>query len=138
VNALGKVMGRKCAHRADPFVEIAEGNHRAVGPSVGEPADAPDWEILHVPERSWPQYARKIDQGTQALVLHPVYGAKTAIGEHWRSEYDALRAGRLEQEYFARRFDATHDWFEPDVRLRDRVRALASQAVVAGAIEASC
>jgi hypothetical protein len=134
VNVVGKPLQPKIAHRADPLVDISEGNHSARGPRLRRAMDAAGLEILHVPERSWPQYSRKIEQGAEAIARHPRHGSDLAIGAHWRAEYENLVSGGLAASYLGRKVDGSLDGFKVDRRLRDRLRLLSSQPLVSGPI----
>ncbi len=121
----GTRIGPKTCHRGDPDVEVSQGNHGVSGPRLG-PLTPGALEILHVPDRGYDQYHRKIANGGAA------YAANTrldpGVGWHWREDYEHLRAGRLREVYAARRPDLAvglaSGVLVPDTHLRDRLTSL--------------
>ena len=98
-NSLGAALPPKLIHRADPGVEITDGNHgaRVDGKPITAVNDA-SIEILHVPIRSYPQLERKIRQGAEALQRNKRVSA--GIGDSWRKIYtNHLRQGTLPAYY---------------------------------------
>ncbi|MFD1151475.1 hypothetical protein, partial [Saccharothrix hoggarensis] len=134
LSARGTRIGPKVCHRADPDVEVAQGNHTATGPLVGAESPLAPLEILHVPDRGYRHYARKIANGGSAYAANTRLGAD--IGWHWREDYQRLLDGELEAVYAARERDhaAVADGLREgvllrDTRLADRLGALVPTAV---------
>lgn len=121
----GTRLEPKTCHRGDPEVTVAQGNHLVWGSRVGQMTTA-DLEILHVPDRDYDQYRRKIANGGAA------YAANTRVpanwGWHWREDYDRLRDGTLHQTYLDRQPDVAAGLASgvlvADTRLRDRLTTL--------------
>jgi hypothetical protein len=121
----------KVAHRADPEVNVARGNHAL--------ADSPllpltTWhpiEVLHFPLRSRAQWMRKVELQGEAFTKHI---ERSGTGYHLKG-YDALRGGRIEQQHESLVVDdeavarGVHDGtMVVDTRLRDALRSLAAEA----------
>jgi hypothetical protein len=141
LSARGTRIGPKVCHRADPDVEVAQGNHTATGPLLGPRSDLRPLEILHVPDRGYAQYQRKIANGGAS------YAANTRltpdIGWHWREDYNRLLDGDLAEVYQQRQRDSAavatgiaDGVLVPDRRLHDHLTALVSAAVVPSALQA--
>lgn len=121
----GTRIGPKTCHRADPEVTVEQGNHGVSGPRLG-PMTTAGLDILHVPDRGYDQYERKIANGGAA------YSANTrldpGVGWHWREDYERLRDGTLHQAYLDRQPDVAAGLASGvlvgDTRLRDRLTAL--------------
>ena len=98
-NSLGEPLPPKLIHRADPLIEVSDGNHGAsiAGQPLQGISDA-GIEILHVPIRSYEQLERKIRQGAQALQRNQRVGP--GVGHSWRSLYsEHLQQGTLPGYY---------------------------------------
>lgn len=101
VSERGTPLAPKVCHRANPEVQIAQGNHEVSGMATmpGDPL-----EIYHVPLRSWPQFRRKIANGGSS------YAASTEldpeVGWHWRVDHERLLSGELEGVFRARELGA--------------------------------
>jgi hypothetical protein len=118
---------QKVAHRADPAVSIAPGNHDAYGPRLAPPFRG--WhplEVLHFSLRSVSQLRRKAVRDWRGWVQNP-HGPT----RHQVLAYEAGRDGRVE-EYFDS-FVVSDDELERgivggrlavDTRLRDALRAI--------------
>jgi hypothetical protein len=118
---------QKVAHRADPNVAIAPGNHDADGPRLAPPFRG--WhplEVLHFSLRSVAQLRRKAIRDWRGWSQNP-HGPTL----HQELAYEAGRDGRLE-EYFDS-FAVSDDDLERgvaagtlavDTRLRDALRAI--------------
>ncbi|MDX3663631.1 glycosyltransferase family 2 protein [Streptomyces sp. ID05-26A] len=121
----GTRIGPKTCHRGDPDVTVDQGNHGVAGPRLG-PMTTAGIDILHVPDRGYDQYERKIANGGAA------YAANTrldpGVGWHWREDYERLRDGTLHQTYLSRQPDVAAGLASGvlvgDTRLRDRLSAL--------------
>lgn len=96
-NALGEPLPPKVCHRGCADVTVADGNHTAVSPRLGEPVLAGTLEVLHYPARAWAQLERKVLQGARALAantaLPPAVGLTWRTMERWHAE------GRLRRWY---------------------------------------
>jgi len=115
VNALGSPLPPKVLHRGSFNLQVEDGNHVVKfldRTAITQPTRA--IEILHFPARSFRQFARKIELGTQALESNK--RIMPYVGETWRHVYHQyLKKGRLHDYY------ASHE-LTPDVierRLRN-------------------
>jgi hypothetical protein len=130
----GTRIGPKFCHVGDPEVTVEYGNHLAVGPRIG-PASAAPLRILHVPDRGFAQYERKIRNGGAAYAANTEVSAD--VGWHWREDYDRQRAGSFADVYASRQrtpADVARQLaageLVHDTRLRDRLHALVPKAVL--------
>jgi len=128
VNALGRPLSPKVAHRANPDVVMPPGNHSVenIGPLAPEAGVA---EVFHYPLRSARQYRNKIMTGGAALTRHPT--AHDGFFQTWKH----LHADFAQDEgfnAFMRRhsYSRWRVWRERimgtivrDTRLRDYMRA---------------
>ncbi|WP_106617291.1 glycosyltransferase family 2 protein [Saccharothrix carnea] len=141
LSARGTRIGPKVCHRADPDVDVAQGNHTATGPLIGAESPLTPLEILHVPDRGYEHYARKIANGGSAYAANTRLGAD--VGWHWREDYERLLDGELAAVYAARERDgaavaeglAAGVLFR-DTRLADRLADLVPTAVDPAALKA--
>jgi Glycosyl transferase family 2 len=85
----------KVAHRADPNVNVARGNHALAGSRFATLTTWHPIEVLHFPLRSRAQWARKVELQGEAFTKHI---ERSGTGYHLRG-YDALQDGRLEQQH---------------------------------------
>jgi hypothetical protein len=117
----------KIAHRADPEVIVGRGNHDLVRSDL---RPLPTWhplEVLHFPQRSRAQWARKVELQGDAFTKHI---ARTGTGYHLTS-YEALRQGRIDEQYDSMVIDDValergldEETLVVDIRLRDALRVL--------------
>jgi hypothetical protein len=117
----------KVAHRADPHVRVARGNH-ALADSAFVPLST--WnpiEVLHFPLRSRAQWARKVELQGEAFTKHI---ERSGTGYHLKG-YDALQSGRIEDQYASLVVDddslergVADGTLVVDTRLRDALRTL--------------
>lgn len=96
----GKPLGAKAAHRGSPEVVVEQGNHDVAGLPLHAVFPAEPIEILHLPNRSWAQYSRKIANGGSAYESNRAFGPE--IGWHWRQDYRLLLDGKLRAEFDGR------------------------------------
>jgi glycosyltransferase involved in cell wall biosynthesis len=89
----GNPLGLKAAHRAGPDVVVALGNHDVTGLALHSILPSRPLEILHVPLRSWQQFARKIENGGSSYEFNPE--AAPQSGWHWREDYQLMKKGLL-------------------------------------------
>ena len=122
----GTRIGPKTCHRADPDVTVEQGNHGVSGPLVGPVAPSRPLEILHVPDRGYEQYQRKIANGGSAYAANTRLGSE--VGWHWREDHERLLSGELARVYASRQRDAARiaeglaaGTLRRDYRLRDRL-----------------
>ncbi len=87
----------KVLHRADPNVEVVQGNHGASGPAIGPIADTDQLQILHAPHRTYRQLANKIEKGGRAYANNQELPQR--LGRRWRELYERYQAGTLEDWY---------------------------------------
>jgi glycosyltransferase involved in cell wall biosynthesis len=99
----GGRIGSKVCHRGDSSIEIAQGNHRVKGDLVGRRWPASPITVLHVPDRSYAQFAHKIAIGGASLADNPDLDPE--FGWHWRADYARLLDGTLYDEWQARQPD---------------------------------
>jgi len=92
-NHLGEPLPPKVCHRADPTVEVEQGNHRVAGGRVRSPLDDGRLEILHVPVRTRAQFERKIDVGGRAYARNREL--PHTIGHVWRTLYRERAQGAV-------------------------------------------
>lgn len=117
----------KVAHRADPQVTVARGNH-ALADSVFR--TLPTWhpiEVLHFPLRSRAQWRRKVELQGDAFTKHI---ERSGTGYHLKG-YDALQSGRIDEQHASLVVDddavargLAERSLVVDTRLRDALRAL--------------
>ena len=117
----------KVAHRADPNVTVARGNH-ALADSPMVPLTT--WhpvEVLHFPLRSRAQWMRKVELQGEAFTKHI---ERSGTGYHLAG-YDALQSGRIEQQHDSLVVDdeavergVAAGTLVIDTRLRDALRAV--------------
>ena len=121
----------KVAHRADPNVSVARGNHALAD---GPLATLTTWhplEVLHFPLRSRAQWMRKVELQGEAFTKHI---ERSGTGYHLKG-YDALQSGRIEEQHESLVVDdeAVARGVEAgtlviDTRLRDALRGLGADA----------
>jgi Glycosyl transferase family 2 len=117
----------KVAHRADPQVTVARGNHALAD---GELRTLPTWhpiEVLHFPLRSREQWMRKVQLQGDAFTKHI---ERSGTGYHLKG-YDALQSGRIEEQHAslvvgdeALRHGLEEGSLLVDTRLRDALRTI--------------
>jgi hypothetical protein len=117
----------KVAHRADPSVVVARGNHALLDSRFLALTTWHPLEVLHFPLRSRAQWLRKVELQGEAFTQHI---ERAGTGYHLKG-YDALRAGRIDEQYeslvvddvaLERGLDA--GTMVADTRLRDALRTL--------------
>lgn len=121
----------KVAHRADPEVTVARGNH-ALADSLLR--TLPTWhpiEVLHFPLRSRAQWMRKVELQGEAFTK---YIERSGTGYHLKG-YDALQSGRIEQQHESLVVDDDavargigEGTLVIDTRLRNALRSLGTDA----------
>ena len=141
----GTRIADKIVHRADPAVVVAQGNHAiegAEGSATVPTAEFPlcPFVYLHVPDRSYAQFERKIANGGAAYERS---GLPADVGWHWRLDYQRLREGTLREHWEQRQptraaIDAGHadGVVVPDERLTDRLEWLRDRALLPDALGA--
>jgi hypothetical protein len=117
----------KVAHRGNPHVTVARGNH-ALADSAFRTLTA--WhpiEVLHFPLRSQSQWGRKVELQGGAFTKHI---ERSGTGYHLKG-YDALQRGRIDEQHAALVVDdaALEQGLQDgtlvlDTRLRDALRAI--------------
>jgi Glycosyl transferase family 2 len=117
----------KVAHRGDPDVTIARGNHSLASSQL---LPLPTWhpiEVLHFPLRSRAQWMRKVELQGVAFTQHI---ERSGTGYHLKG-YDALKGGRIDQQHDSLVVDdealesgLREGSLVVDIRLRDALRAL--------------
>jgi hypothetical protein len=121
----------KVAHRADPHVTVARGNHALAGSSFLPLTTWYPLEVLHFPLRSRAQWARKVELQGEAFTTHI---ERSGTGYHLKG-YDALRDGRIDRQHDSLVVDddavargLADGTLVTDTRLRDALRALRCDA----------
>jgi hypothetical protein len=124
----------KVAHRADPTVTVARGNHALADSAL---RTLPTWhpiEVLHFPLRSRDQWMRKVQLQGDAFTKHI---ERSGTGYHLKG-YDALQSGRIEEQHASLVVDdqALRRGLEEgsllvDTRLRDALRTVRAGAPLA-------
>jgi hypothetical protein len=120
------------AHRADPDVQVVQGNHGVRDTRLRR---LPNWYpivLLHFPERSYESFESKVRTSGSAYA-RGAEGIPERAGSHYRRLYEVWRRGGLEQEWSARmvRPDELRERIGrgelvEDHRLRDRLAELRS------------
>jgi hypothetical protein len=117
----------KVAHRADPDVVVARGNHALLDSPLLPLLTWHPLEVLHFPLRSRAQWLRKVELQGDAFTKHI---ERAGTGYHLKS-YDALRAGRIDEQYESLVVDdaalergVATGTLAVDTRLRDALRTL--------------
>lgn len=144
----GSPYGAKCCHRADPSIEVSEGNHIAFSRRIG-PYDVDEvyasqehpLELLHARNRGYAQFRRKIMNGGSALATNTQL--PSTIGWQWRADYDDLRSGNFPAVYRSRQLaperlqaGLTSGSLSHDTRLRDRLNRLLPHAILPALLHA--
>lgn len=105
LNAVGKPLPPKVAHRAHPEVEVAQGNHWAVLPGeLGVVENRVD--IFHYPLRSYAQFTNKIIKGGQAYERNTTHDAQ--VGGTWRKLYKEYQRNGL-RDYYRQQAVSQHE-----------------------------
>jgi hypothetical protein len=119
----------KVAHRADPDVVVARGNHALLDSPLLPLVTWHPLEVLHFPLRSRAQWMRKVELQGDAFTKHI---ERAGTGYHLKG-YDALRAGRIDEQYeslvvgdAALERGVATGTLAVDTRLRDALRTLAA------------
>jgi hypothetical protein len=117
----------KVAHRGDPTVTVARGNHALADSSF---LTLPTWhpiEVLHFPLRSRAQWMRKVQLQGDAFTKHI---ERSGTGYHLKG-YDALQSGRIDEQHQSLVVDdaalergVADGTMVIDTRLRDAMRQI--------------
>ena len=117
----------KIAHRADPDVIVGRGNHGLLDSPFLPLTTWHPLEVLHFPLRSRAQWMRKVELQGEAFTKHI---ERAGTGYHLKG-YDALRAGRIDEQYESLVVDdgalergLAAGTLAVDTRLRDALRTL--------------
>jgi hypothetical protein len=96
LNTLGRPLPPKVAHRGDPGVVIAQGNHWA---EMSEPGSIIEEliDIFHFPIRRYSQFTNKIIKGGQAYERNTTQSANA--GDTWRKLYKEYQRNGLVDFY---------------------------------------
>ena len=129
LNPLGKPLPPKLAHRADPEITVAQGNHKVEGAQLGERLDDGSIEILHFPMRTYAQFENKIVKGGRAYARNRELPERT--GRTWRRLYETWEQGGLRDHYDQNVVGETpRAELVEDTRLRDFLRDLGARVAV--------
>jgi hypothetical protein len=117
----------KVAHRGDPNVTVARGNHALAGSRLQTLTTWHPVEVLHFPLRSREQWTRKVQLQGDAFTKHI---ERSGTGYHLKG-YEALHAGRIDEQYESLVVDdaalergLANGTLVVDTRLRDALRAI--------------
>jgi hypothetical protein len=117
----------KVAHRADPHVTVARGNHALANSSFRTLTTWHPIEVLHFPLRSQAQWMRKVELQGDAFTKHI---ERSGTGYHLKG-YDALQRGRIHEQHASLVVDdaalehgVQDGTLVLDTRLRDALRAI--------------
>jgi hypothetical protein len=117
----------KVAHRADPLVNVARGNHALAGTDFRTLTTWHPIEVLHFPLRSRAQWTRKVELQGEAFTKHI---ERSGTGYHLKG-YDALHEGRIDEQYASLVVDddalargVADGTLVLDTRLRDALRTV--------------
>jgi hypothetical protein len=117
----------KVAHRGDPHVTVARGNHALAESALRTLTSWHPIEVLHFPLRSRSQWMRKVELQGEAFTKHI---ERSGTGYHLKG-YGALLDGRIEQQHAALVVDdaslergLAEGSLVIDLRLRDALRAV--------------
>lgn len=129
----GGRIGNKVMHRADPAVDVAQGNHTSKTAAAGAMWPGSPVTIFHVPDRSYAQYENKIRVGGSSLAANT--NLAPGSGWHWRADFERLQAGTLAATWRSRQLTPealaaglAAGRLVVDTRLRDRLAALAARS----------
>lgn len=86
----------KVAHRAHPEITVLQGNHEVDGLSGGTLDDG-RIDILHVPVRSYAQFANKIAKGGAAYARNTELPQE--VGHQWRRLHALQESGGFDEEW---------------------------------------
>lgn len=86
----------KVAHRAHPEITVLQGNHEVDGLSGGTLDDG-RIDILHVPVRSYAQFANKIAKGGAAYARNTELPQE--VGHQWRRLHARQQDGTFDEEW---------------------------------------
>ena len=125
----------KVAHRADPQVTVARGNHALAESDLLPLTTWYPIEVLHFPLRSRAQWMRKVELQGEAFTKHI---ERSGTGYHLKG-YDALQSGRIEEQHEALVIEddavahgVAQGTLAIDTRLRDVLRGLRLEATGRG------
>lgn len=129
LNALGRPLPPKAAHRAASDVVVAQGNHAVDGLEHLDRVRDGRLQILHFPVRSERQFTQKIVNGGAAYARNEFLDPE--VGSTWRTLYAEYLERGLWDRYSNEAMDiegvddlvASGD-LVLDLRLRDRLRCL--------------
>jgi hypothetical protein len=96
LNTIGKPLPPKIAHRADPDVLVAQGNHWAEL-TADEVTHDEQVDIFHFPIRSYAQFTNKIIKGGQAYERNTTQNAQA--GKTWKTLYEEYQKNGLVEFY---------------------------------------
>ena len=97
VNALGKSLPGKVAHRAISDVVVEQGNHRVLSGGAAVACAPAPITILHFPVRSRAEFFNKVAKGGAAYARNSELDDN--VGETWRYLYALYVDGKLDQEF---------------------------------------
>ena len=86
----------KVAHRAYPEITVLQGNHE-VGGLSGRSLDDGRIDILHVPVRTYAQFANKIAKGGAAYARNTELPKE--VGHQWRRLHELQQDGTFDEEW---------------------------------------
>ncbi len=122
-------------HRGEIDVVVQQGNHFTSIVSNGQPDEAVQLEVLHLPWRSYEQFETKVVNAGRGYEASPTL--RPSPNHHGMRDYGLWKQGRLRESYERRCPDIqelvggeARSWFVKDTRLADSLRALRADALV--------
>ncbi|RZS57403.1 glycosyl transferase family 2 [Microcella putealis] len=109
-------------HIGDPEIVVSQGNHEVSRPAGKLPPEGPGIEVLHLPWRSWNQFAKKVENSGKAYEANPEM--TPSPNHHGMRDYRRWSEGTLLSTYVARHPSAAElaagrelGWFTEETRL---------------------
>lgn len=118
LNAVRAPLPPKVCHRAEPDVDVEQGNHGVSSARLGPASVRQPMLIFHFPLRSFPQFELKIQRGDAALERNT--SLPRGFNITWRVLCEELRAGRL-RDYYEKQVLAD-DVVEESIRSGELIR----------------
>lgn len=125
-------LAMQVVHRADPDIEVVQGNHDVVSSRLRTLRGWYPIEVLHFPLRSFDQASRKFGAKVEHVAADP-----SRFGTHTTAAVAALGVGRFDEWYERYLMDGprfehglSDGGLRIDTRLRDALRALAGSSVL--------
>ncbi|WP_051222949.1 glycosyltransferase family 2 protein [Agrococcus lahaulensis] len=124
-------------HVGSPDVEVAQGNHFVSVERRGDPPEALELEVLHLPWRSFAQLERKTGNAGRAYEANPEL--RPSPNHHGMRDWRRLKAGVLDDFIALRSLtgeDLDHGGYRLDTSLEERLVELEHRAVLPARLRA--